>query len=76
MFSTRRESDNPYLTDARRRIAKMAPDAAREYSISVWAYGMRVAETPSEHLDDDLGEWDMALATLQAVRERMTGDGR
>jgi hypothetical protein len=68
---TRRESPNPYLNDARRRIAKMAPDAAREYAVSVWAYGMRVAENPGEHLDDDLGEWDMALATLQAVRERL-----
>lgn len=71
MFSTRREPDNPYLSDARRRIAKMAPDAAREYSISIWAYGMRVAENPAGQLSDDLGEWDMALATLQAVRERM-----
>ncbi|MGW3153734.1 hypothetical protein [Streptomyces sp. NPDC001089] len=49
----------------------MTPEAAREYSISVWAYGMRVAENPAEHLDDDLGEWAMALATLQAVSERM-----
>lgn len=72
MRNTRREPVNPYLKEARQRIAKWTPDAAREYSISVWAYGMRVAETPAEHLDDDLGEWDMALATLQAVRERMT----
>ncbi|MEV5264804.1 hypothetical protein [Streptomyces werraensis] len=71
MFSTRRDPANQYLNEARRRIAKMDPIAAREYSISVWAYGMRVAENPAEHLDDDLGEWDMALATLQAVRERM-----
>lgn len=49
----------------------MSPDQAREYSITVWAYGMRLAETPSEYLDDDLGEWAMALATLQAVRERL-----
>ncbi|MFJ4739092.1 hypothetical protein [Streptomyces sp. NPDC088775] len=68
---TRRTADNQLLIDARRRIAKMTPKAAREYSITVWAYGMRVAENPSEHLDDDLGEWDMALATLQAVRDRM-----
>lgn len=68
---TRRDTPNTYLSDARRRIAKMSPDAAREYSISVWAYGMRVAENPAEHLEDDLGEWDLALATLQAVRERM-----
>lgn len=71
MFTRREEAPNPYLADARRRIAKMSSDSAREYSISVWAYGMRVAETPAEHLADDLGEWDMALATLQAVRERM-----
>ncbi|WP_405667986.1 hypothetical protein [Streptomyces sp. NBC_00055] len=49
----------------------MTPQAAREYSISVWAYGMRVAENPSEHLEDDLGEMDLALAALQAVRERL-----
>jgi hypothetical protein len=49
----------------------MAPDAAREYAISVWVYGMRTAEQPGEHLDDDLGEWDMALATLTAVREHL-----
>jgi hypothetical protein len=54
-------------------MARMSPEAAREYSVSVWAYGMRVAENPAEHLTDDLGEWDMALATLQAVRERMAG---
>lgn len=70
MFS-RREPVNPYLADARRRIGAMSPDAAREYAISVWAYGMRTAEQPGEHLDDDLGEWDMALATLQAVREHL-----
>lgn len=74
MFSTRTAPPaNPHLTGARRRIAKMSPEAAREYAISIWAYGMRVAETPAEHLEDDLGEWDMALATLQAVRERMAG---
>lgn len=67
----RRDTVNPYLNDARRRISRMSPDAAREYSVSVWAYGMRVAENPAEHLSDDLGEWDMALATLQAVKERM-----
>ena len=72
MFSTRRIEDR-LLNDARRRIARMTPEAAREYSISVWAYGMRVAENPSEHLEDDLGEMDMALATLQAVRERLAG---
>ena len=49
----------------------MTPEAAREYGISVWAYGWRIAETPSEKLEDDLGEWDMALATLQAIRDRM-----
>jgi hypothetical protein len=49
----------------------MTPDAAREYSITVWAYGMRVAENPSEHKEDDLGEWDVALAVLQAVREKI-----
>ncbi|MEU1552163.1 hypothetical protein ABZ517_05500 [Streptomyces scabiei] len=69
MFS--RPLDDRLLAAARRRIAKMTPEAAREYSISVWAYGMRVAENPSEHLDDDLGEMDMALATLQAVRDRL-----
>jgi hypothetical protein len=68
---SRREPDNPYLSDARRCIAHMAPDAAREYAISVWVYGMRTAEQPGEHLDDDLGEWDMALATLTAVREHL-----
>ena len=73
MFSRRLEEQ--LLTDARRRIAKMTPEAAREYSISVWAYGMRVAENPAEHLEDDLGEIDMALATLQAVRDRMAGAG-
>ncbi|WNI17642.1 hypothetical protein [Actinacidiphila sp. ITFR-21] len=73
MFKTRREPENPYLDEARRRIGKMTLDAAREYSISIWAYGMRVAENPTEYLDDDLGEWDMALATLQAIRERMAG---
>lgn len=69
MFS--RQLENQLLADARRRIAKMSPDSAREYSVSVWAYGMRVAENPSEHLEDDLGEMDMALATLQAVRDRL-----
>ncbi|MEV6702609.1 hypothetical protein AB0M68_36685 [Streptomyces sp. NPDC051453] len=68
---TRREPDNPYLTDARRRVAPMAPDAAREYAVSVWAYGIRTAEQLSENLTDDLGEWDMVLATLQAVREHL-----
>lgn len=68
---TRRAPDSQLLTDARRRIAKMSPQAAREYSVTVWAYGMRIAENPSEHLEDDLGEWDMALAVLQAVRERL-----
>lgn len=58
MFKTRREPENPYLNEARRRIGKMAPDAAREYSISIWVYGMRVAENPTEYLSDDLGEWD------------------
>jgi len=66
-----RQLENQLLADARRRIAKMSPDSAREYSVSVWAYGMRVAENPSEHLEDDLGEMDMALATLQAVRDRL-----
>ncbi|MGW1180163.1 hypothetical protein [Streptomyces drozdowiczii] len=75
MFS-RRTTDNTYLTDARRRIANMSPDKAREYSITVWAYGMRVAENPSAYLDDDLGEWDMALATLQAIRERLDTQSR
>ncbi|MGW3763098.1 hypothetical protein [Streptomyces sp. NPDC005131] len=70
---TRRSADDQLLSDARRRIARMTPQAAREYSISVWAYGMRVAEQPSEHLEDDLGEMDLALATLQAVRERLAG---
>ncbi|MGW3860683.1 hypothetical protein ACWEDZ_04275 [Streptomyces sp. NPDC005047] len=69
---TRRSPDDQLLIDARRRIAKMTPEAAREYSITVWAYGMRVAEQPSQHLDDDLGEWDMAIAVLQAVRERLS----
>jgi hypothetical protein len=69
----RRETENPYLPDARRRIATMDPDAAREYSISIWAYGMRVTQSPAEHLADDLGEWDMALASLQAVREGTVG---
>jgi hypothetical protein len=68
---TRRTADNQLLTDARRRIAKMSPDSAREYAITVWAYGMRVAEQPTQHIEDDLGEWDMALAVLQAVRERL-----
>lgn len=68
-----RRLEDRLLADARRRIAKMSPDKAREYSITVWAYGMRVAENPSQYLDDDLGEWDMALATLQAVRERLQG---
>ncbi|MFE5689884.1 hypothetical protein [Streptomyces sp. NPDC056512] len=36
----------------------------------MWAYGMRAAEQPREHLDDDLGEWDMALvAPTAGVRE-------
>ncbi|MGW6404489.1 hypothetical protein [Streptomyces sp. NPDC055134] len=43
----------------------MTPDAAREYAVSVWAFGILAGR------DDDLGEWDMALATLQAVRERV-----
>lgn len=68
---TRRSPDDQLLTEARRRIGRMTPQAAREYSISVWAYGMRVAENPSEHLEDDLGEMDLALAALQAVRERL-----
>ncbi|MET9360402.1 hypothetical protein ABZX93_05785 [Streptomyces sp. NPDC006632] len=68
---TRRSTDEQLLTEARRRIAKMSPGAAREYSITVWAYGMRVAEQPSEHIEDDLGEMDLALATLRAVRERL-----
>ncbi|MGW1261208.1 hypothetical protein ACWD7Y_04505 [Streptomyces drozdowiczii] len=54
----------------------MSPDQAREYSITVWAYGMRVAENPSKYLDDDLGEWEMALATLQAVHERLDSQAR
>ncbi|WP_406362442.1 hypothetical protein [Streptomyces sp. NBC_01579] len=70
---TRRSPDEQLLTEARRRIGRMTPQAAREYSISVWAYGMRVAENPSEHLEDDLGEMDLALAALQAVRERLAG---
>ncbi|MET7631782.1 hypothetical protein ABZS53_15200 [Streptomyces sp. NPDC005499] len=70
---TRRSPDDQLLTEARRRIATMSPQAARDYSISVWAYGMRVAEQPSEHLEDDLGEMDLALAALQAVRERLAG---
>ncbi|MET9470508.1 MULTISPECIES: hypothetical protein [unclassified Streptomyces] len=70
---TRRSPDDQLLTEARRRIGRMTPQAAREYSISVWAYGMRVAENPSEHLEDDLGEMDLALAALQAVRERLAG---
>ncbi|WP_411087805.1 hypothetical protein [Streptomyces sp. 061-3] len=70
---TRRSPDDQLLTEARRRIGRMSPRAAREYSISVWAYGMRVAEQPSEHLEDDLGEMDLALAALQAVRERLAG---
>ncbi|MEW1922243.1 hypothetical protein [Streptomyces sp. NPDC088360] len=49
----------------------MTPQAAREYSVTVWAYGMRVAENPGAHIEDDLGEWDMALASLQAIRERL-----
>lgn len=69
MFS--RRTEDQLLNDARRRIAKMTPDAAREYSITVWAYGMRVAENPSQYKEDDLGEWDVALAVLQAVRERI-----
>lgn len=69
MFSRRIE--DRLLTDARRRIAKMTPEAARQYGASVWAYGWRIAETPSEQLEDDLGEWDVALAVLQAVREKM-----
>ncbi|MFF1693109.1 hypothetical protein ACFVXC_05705 [Streptomyces sp. NPDC058257] len=72
MFS-KRDPSNPYLADARRRISKMSPQAAREYSVTIWGYGMRVAENPAEHLADDLSEWDMAMATLQAVRERMSG---
>lgn len=68
---TRRSADEQLLTDARRRIARMSPEAAREYSITVWAYGMRVAEQPSGHIQDDLGEMDLALATLRAVRERL-----
>ncbi|MFH9731855.1 hypothetical protein [Streptomyces sp. NPDC017260] len=71
MFS--RRVQNRLLDDARRRISKMTPEAAREYGVSVWAYGWRIAETPSEHLEDDLGEWDVALATLQAIRDRMAG---
>ncbi|MGW3272278.1 hypothetical protein ACWDFH_12500 [Streptomyces kronopolitis] len=50
----------------------MTPQAAREYSITVWAYGMRIAEQPGERIEDDLGEWDMAAAVLQAVRERLS----
>jgi hypothetical protein len=42
-------------------------------ALSAWAYGMRVAEDLSEHLEDDLGEMDMALATLQAVSDRLAG---
>ena len=68
---TRRTADTKLLNDARRRIAKMSPEAAREYSATVWAYGWRIAENPSEHPQDDLAEWDIALAVLQAVRERM-----
>ncbi|MEV6309968.1 hypothetical protein AB0M10_15385 [Streptomyces sp. NPDC051840] len=68
---TRRSPDSQLLTDARRRIGRMTPEAAREYSITVWAYGMRIAETPSPHIEDDLGEWDMCLAVLQAVHERL-----
>lgn len=68
---TRHTADSQPLTDARRRLAKMTPEAAREYSITVWAYGMRVAENPSEYVEDDLGEWDVALAVLQAVREKI-----
>ncbi|WP_329147219.1 hypothetical protein OIU91_16700 [Streptomyces sp. NBC_01456] len=49
----------------------MTPQAAREYSISVWAYGMRLAENPSENTEDDLGEMDIALAALRAIRERL-----
>ncbi|WP_326745316.1 hypothetical protein [Streptomyces sp. NBC_01760] len=68
---TRRSADDQLLTEARRRIATMTPQTAREYSITVWAYGMRIAENPSKHIEDDLGEWDMALAALQAIRERL-----
>lgn len=32
---------------------------------------MRTAEQLSENLTDDLGEWDIALASLQAVREHL-----
>lgn len=69
---TRRSAEDQLLIDARRRIAKMTPQAAREYSITVWAYGMRIAEQPGERIEDDLGEWDMAAAVLQAVRERLS----
>lgn len=68
---TRRDHDDELLDTARRRIAKMTPQAAREYSISVWAYGMRLAENPSENTEDDLGEMDIALAALRAIRERL-----
>lgn len=68
---TRRRPDDDLLDTARRRIAKMTPQAAREYGISVWAYGMRLAENPSENVEDDLGEMDLALAALHAIRERL-----
>lgn len=68
---TRRTPEDRLLTDARRNISKMTPEAARAYSVSVWAYGGQIAENPSGHPEDDLGEWDMVLAVLQAVREHL-----
>lgn len=71
MFGGRFEDQ--LLADARRHLAKVSPDAARKSCANVWAYGMRVAENPSEHLEDDLGDLDMNLATLQAVGQRLVG---
>lgn len=63
--------EDPLLTQARKRVARMSPTEAREYRISLWAYAMRVDENPTEHPEDDHGEIAMVLAAAQAIHDRL-----
>jgi hypothetical protein len=68
---TRQASAAGHLATARRRSARLSPTAAREWGIAVTGYLMRILENPTEHIEDNLGELDTALAALQAIRDRI-----